>query len=162
MSTSVLTRRAAFAALGAIALATVGSHGALARRTRVSPVSSPGIRVDVEPLRSNAGDPTATWVGEFLPGQLAQELARRGARASVSVTIVYLTLGSNTGGYGPAGSSYDTIQGSATINGVERPVRATSTYYPMAVDQTMIEQSNRDRVRQLTQALAYWIAQDAA
>jgi hypothetical protein len=50
----------------------------------------------------------------------------------------------------------------ATINGVETPVRATSTYYPMAVDQTMIEQSNRDRVRQLTEALAYWIAQDAA
>jgi hypothetical protein len=45
---------------------------------------------------------------------------------------------------------------------VEMPVRATSSYYPMTSDQTMIEQSNRDRVRQLTQALAYWIARDAA
>ena len=32
----------------------------------------------------------------------------------------------------------------------------------MQGDQTMIEQSNRDRVSQLTEALAYWIAQDAA
>ena len=44
----------------------------------------------------------------------------------------------------------------------QMPVRATSTYYSMPVDQTMIEQSNRDRVSQLTEALAYWIAQDAA
>jgi hypothetical protein len=31
----------------------------------------------------------------------------------------------------------------------------------MSEDQTMIEQSNRDRVRLLTDALARWIAQDA-
>ena len=80
----------------------------------------------------------------------------------MSVQVDYLTLGSNVGANGPAGSSYDNIQGSAIVNGVEMPVRATSTYYPMASDQTMIEQSNRERVRQLTQALAYWIAQDAA
>ena len=122
----------------------------------------PGIRVDVAPLRANAGDPTASWVAQFLPGQLQQEMAKRGATANVSVRIEYLTLGSSTGGVGPAGSSIDTIQGSATINGVEEPVRATNSYYPSPVDQTMIEQSNRIRVQQLTQALAYWIAQDAA
>ena len=54
------------------------------------------------------------------------------------------------------------IQGVATIDGVETPVRATSSYTFMQGDQTMIEQSNRDRVSQLTEALAYWIAQDAA
>ena len=159
MPRSRLSRQAAYGALFAVSLAVVStSHGALAR-ARVSP---PGVHVDVGPLRANAGDPTATWVAEYLPGQLAQGLARRGARANVSVRIDYVTLGSNTGGYGPAGSSYDNIQGVATINGVEMPVRATSSYYPSPVDQTMIEQSNRDRVRQLTQALAYWIAQDAA
>jgi hypothetical protein len=159
MSTSKLTRQVAVAALGAVTLlAAAASPGAFAR-ARVSP---PGIHVDVGPLRANAGDPTATWVAEYLPGQLAQNLAGRGARANVSVRIEYLTLGSNVGANGPAGSSYDTIQGQATINGVETPVRATSTYYPMPADQTMIEQSNRDRVQQLTQALAYWIAQDAA
>jgi hypothetical protein len=31
----------------------------------------------------------------------------------------------------------------------------------MAQDPTMIEQSNRDRVSQVTGALAFWIAQDA-
>jgi hypothetical protein len=160
MSTDGLTRRAAFAILGAVAVAMAASDGALARRARE--VAHPGIRVDVEPLRANAGDPTATWVAEFLPGQLAQELAQRGAHADVSVQIDYLTLGSNTGGIGPAGSSYDTIQGVARINGAEMPVRATNSYYPSPVDQTMIEQSNRIRVQQLTQALAYWVAQDAA
>jgi hypothetical protein len=158
MSTSRSARRVAFAAVGAMILAAAAaSPGALAR-ARVSP---PGIHVDVEPLRANAGDPTATWVAEYLPGQLAQDLAGRMASANVSVRIEYLTLGSNVGANGPAGSSYDTIQGVATINGVETPVRATSNYYPMPQDQTMIEQSNRDRVRLLTDALARWIAQDA-
>ena len=32
----------------------------------------------------------------------------------------------------------------------------------MPMDQTMVNQSNRDRIAQLTEALAYWIAQDAA
>jgi hypothetical protein len=159
MSTSKLTRQVAVAALGAVTLlAAAASPGAFAR-PRVSP---PGIHVDVEPLRANAGDPTASWVAEYLPGQIAQNLAQRGIRADLSVRIDYLTLGPNVGANGPANSSYDNIQGFATINGVEMPVRATSNYYPMTQDQTMIEQSNRDRVQQLTQALAFWIAQDAA
>jgi hypothetical protein len=154
-----LTREIAFAALGAMALAgAAASHGALAR-PRILP---PGIHVDVEPLRANAGEPTASWVAQELPGQLAQNLAGRMAGANVSVRVDYLTLGPSSGGIGPAGSSIDTIQGVATINGVETPVRATNSYYPSPVDQTMIEQSNRDRVTQLTQALAYWVAQDAA
>jgi hypothetical protein len=159
MSMSTLTRRVAIAALGAMTLAAVAaSRGALAR----SNLPSPGIRVDVAPLAANAGEPTAGWVAQYLPGQIAQNLAGRGVRANVSVRVDYLTLGPNSGGVGPAGSSYDNIVGVATINGVAMPVRATSTYYPMPVDQTMIEQSNRDRVSQLTEALAYWIAQDAA
>jgi hypothetical protein len=159
MFTSKLARWVAFAALGAMTLAgSAASHGVHARAR----ISSPGVHVDVEPLRANAGDPTATWVAEFLPGQLAQNLAGRMAPGNVSVRIDYLTLGPSSGGIGPAGSSIDTIQGVATINGVEMPVRATNSYYPSPVDQTMIEQSNRDRVRQLTQALAYWVAQDAA
>jgi hypothetical protein len=61
-----------------------------------------------------------------------------------------------------AGSSYDNVEGVATIDNAETPVRATSTYYPMPVDKTMVDQSNRDRISQLTEALAYWIAQNAA
>jgi hypothetical protein len=155
---SRLTRRVAFVALGAIAVAGAASPGAFARAM----ARAPGLDVDVAPLRANAGDPTATWVAEYLPGQLAQNLAGRTAHAKVSVRVIYLTLGPNSGGIGPAGSSIDTIQGVATINGVETPVRATNNYYPSQVDQTMIEETNRIRVSQLTQALAYWVAQDAA
>jgi hypothetical protein len=154
-----LTRGVAFAALGVMIVVGPAAAHSAHRRAGISP---PGVHVDVEPLRANAGDPTATWVAEFLPGQLAQNLAGRMAGANVSVRVDYLTLGPSTGGIGPAGSSIDTIQGVATINGAEQPVRATNSYYPSPVDQTMIEQSNRDRVRQLTQALAYWVAQDAA
>ena len=159
MSTPRLTRRVAVTAAGAMILAAAVASPAAIARARISP---PGIHVDVGPLRENAGEPTASWVAEALPGQLAQDLAGRVASANVSVRIDYLTLGPSTGGIGPAGSSIDTIQGVATINGVEMPVRATNSYYPSPVDQTMIERTNRLRVTQLSQALAYWIAQDAA
>jgi hypothetical protein len=159
MSTFTLTRRATLAALGAATLAAIAaSRDALARRSTLPP---PGIRVDVAPLAANAGEPTAGWVAQYLPEQIAQNLAGRGVSASVSVRVDYLTLGSNVG-VGSTGLSYDAIEGVATIDGVDMPVRATSTYYAMPADQTMIEQSNRDRVSQLTEALAYWIVQDAA
>ena len=94
MSMSRLTRRAAIAALGAMTLAAVAaSRGALARST----VPRPGIRVDVAPLAANAGEPTAGWVAQYLPGQIAQNLARRGVSANVFVRIDYLTLGPNSG-----------------------------------------------------------------
>ena len=81
MSTSTLTRRAALAALAAMAFAAVAaSHGALARST----LRPPGIRVDVAPLAANAGEPTAGWVAQYLPGQIAQNLAEaRGERQRV-------------------------------------------------------------------------------
>ena len=74
MSTSKLTRRAVFAALGVMSLAGPRLRGSRIGRARVSPS---GVHVDVEPLRANAGEPTASWVAEFLPGQLAQNLAER-------------------------------------------------------------------------------------
>ena len=48
--------------------------------------------------------------------------------------------------------------GPSTEGGVERPLRATSNYYPMASDAAMIEQSNYYRVLRLSQAFAYWVA----
>ena len=109
MSKSKLVRRVVIAALGAMALTAIApSPGALARR-----IPSPGgVRVDVAPLAANAGEPTAEWVAEALPGQIARNLAARGVSANVSVQVDYLTLGSNVGANGPAGSSYDNIQGS--------------------------------------------------
>jgi hypothetical protein len=117
------------------------------------------VRVDVQPLRANAGDPTATWVEHDLTGQLAQALAGRMSRggAPLTVRIDYLTLGPQTGEMLHAGASLDNIQGVAVIGGKELPIRATSSYYSTPVDQTMIERSNRERVSQLTQALTFWI-----
>jgi hypothetical protein len=119
------------------------------------------VQVDISPLRGSAGDPTAAWVQRELPIQLTQALAGRMARngATLIVRIDYLTLGPNTGEMLHAGASIDNINGFAIIGGHETPVRATSSYYSSPVDQTMIERSNHDRVSQLTQALAFWIAQ---
>jgi hypothetical protein len=118
------------------------------------------IHVDVQPLRANAGDPTATWVQEDLPRDLAQALAGRMSRdgAPLTVRIEYLTLGPQTGEMLHAAASLDNILGVAVIGGHELPVRATTSYYTTPVDQTMIERSNRERVAQLSQALAFWIA----
>jgi hypothetical protein len=132
----------------------------------VSAQSAPSfrdIRVDVAPLRANAGDPTAAWVQQQLPGELARALAGRMARngAPLTVRIDYLTLGPSTGEMLHASASLDNIAGVAIIGGQQTPVFATTSYYSSPVDQTMIAQSNHERVAQLAQALAYWIARGA-
>ncbi len=57
-------------------------------------------------------------------------------------------------------SARDNISGAAMIGGIQWPVRATTRYQASAVDQTLVEQSNRQRVTQLVQALTYWLARD--
>ena len=74
MSGQTFTRRAAIVACGALALAMATRGGAALAQ---SGVAIGAIRVDVAPLRANSGDPTATWVQEELPRQLAQALAGR-------------------------------------------------------------------------------------
>jgi len=152
-------RRAAIAACGAFALVV-----AMAGKTALAQSGLPvrNIRVDVAPLRANAGDPTATWVAQELPRRLAQALAARltPRGGTLTVRIDYLTLGPNTGATIHGGSSPDNISGVATLDGVPRPVRATTAYAASPIDQTMVEQSNHYRVAQLAEALAYWIARD--
>ncbi len=152
-----LTRRAAIVSLVAFAGSpAIAAHKALAR---LGPFG--GIRVDVAPLRQNAGDPTASWVAQTLPTAIAAALNSVGrGGASVAVTIEYVILGPNSGGVGPAGSSPDQMVGTVSIDGVERPLRATTYYYPSPVDNTMIEQSNYDRVYQLSRAFAFWVARE--
>ena len=160
MSISRMLDRAALAASLALALSVAAtSQGALAQ----SAPTFRDIHVDVQPLRANAGDPTATWVQQDLQAQLAQALAGRMTRdgAPLTVRIDYLTLGPQTGEMLHAGASLDNILGVAVVGGRETPIRATSSYYSTPVDQTMIERSNRERVSQLTQALTYWIAHGA-
>jgi hypothetical protein len=91
---------------------------------------------------------------------LAGRLTAKGG--ALMVRIDYLTLGPNTGATIHGGSSPDNIEGVATLNGAQWPVRATTSYMASPIDQTMIEQSNHDRVSQLAEALAFWIAQSLA
>jgi predicted NBD/HSP70 family sugar kinase len=152
MSTLGLIRRTAAAACGAFVLfAAVACQSALAQ----SGLPIRDIRVDVVPLRANAGDPTASWVQQELPDQLAKAMAGRmtanGGTLVVRIDNVAL---------GPIKDSWslDNIGGVATIGGVRQPVRATTRHQSSPIDQAMIEQSNHYRVTQLVQALTFWLA----
>ena len=101
------TRRAADCGLRCVRC--LRGHAALAQ----SGQAVRNIRVDVAPLRANAGDPTATWVEQELPRRLAQALAGRltPRGGTLTVRIDYLTLGPNTGATIHGGSSPDNIIG---------------------------------------------------
>ena len=154
MSTPEWDRRGAIAACGALALVAAMWGGARAE----SRLGAGAIRVDVAPLRASAGDPTATWVEQELPRQLA-EAPLSGRHTAKGGTLVVrvdsLTLGPNKDG-----RAWDNISGVATIGGVERPVRATSRYWASAIDPSTIARSNHARVLAAVQALAFWITQD--
>jgi len=155
MSISVMTRRTTLVSFAA-ALSLAVFPG-IARTRRVEG----GVRVDVTPVLENSGNPTAAWVAQLLPGAMAQALAARGAAGlPVTVRVDYVMLGPSAGGVGPAGSSPDQMIGDVIVNGVSHPLRATSYYYPSAVDQVMVEQSNYYRVEQLVRTFAYWAGRE--
>ncbi len=148
MSACELSRRAVLAAIGAVAAfpgATIRS--ALARTGSVG-----GVRVDVSPLLQ----PTAGWVAQTLPPATAEALSAAGRSGAVSLRINYVILGPNRGG--ECGPSKDEMVGVVTAGGMERPLRASSSYFPFPGDNAMIEKSNYDRVYQLSQAFAFWVA----
>jgi hypothetical protein len=154
MSAHARDRRAAIIACAALAIVTMmPREQALAQ----SSASVGAIRVDVAPLRSAAGDPTATWVEQELPRQLAQALSGRVTPkgAPLVVRIDSLTIGPNKDS-----RAWDDIGGVVTIGGVERPVRATSRYWAAAIDAATIADAIHTRVSAATQALAFWIARD--
>jgi hypothetical protein len=163
MSTLVLTRRAGLVALGAFALH--GCASAVPTAT-TSSVRIRAIKVDVSPIRASMGDPTAAWVEEALPGALAQSLApymapgdRNGA--TLVARIDYLYLGTSGGGPGFFGQTQDTISGALLLNGprgaaVNVPLRAIASYFPMALDQALVERALQGRVVALAQAFAGW------
>lgn len=149
------TRRAALAAiLTGAASATMLANPAVAR-----PAPAAGVRVDVGPILENSGEPTAGWVARQLPGAIEAALAGSGqAGAPVSVRIDYVLLGASSGEGGPTGSTLDQMIGEVTRGGVTQPLRAQTFYYPASSDAAMFEQANHDRVSQLCQAFAGWIA----
>ena len=164
MSAFPLTRRTALAGLGALVLPAMVEMG--------SALAQPGLRiraikVDVSPLRASMGDPTAAWVEEALPGALAQSLApymapgdRNGA--TLVARIDYLYLGPSSGGPGFFHQTQDTINGTLLLRGsrggvvASVPLRAITSYFPMAVDQTLVERALEGRVTALAQAFAGW------
>ena len=164
MSAFPLTRRAALAALGALALpsalAVQSAHAQAGVRFR-------NIVVVVSPLRASSGDPTAAWVQQELPGALAQALARYMAPgdrsgATLVARIDFVYLGPSSGGTGALGSTQDTIKGVILVRGArggvaaDTPLRAITSYYPMAVDQALVEEAYHGRVTALAQAFAGW------
>jgi hypothetical protein len=154
MSTLETTRRGAIAIGSAFAL-----FAAVAPQTaNAQPRSSiRNVQVDVAPLRATVGDPTASWVQQELPGQLSQALAGRMTPSgdALLVRIDSLTLGAKKHSW-----AWDSVSGVAVIGGVKRPLQATTRYQLSAIDQVMVEDSNRQRVTQVLQALAYWLARD--
>src|ERR1700722_18208376 len=163
MSAFPLTRRTALEALAAFALPALAQTPA----GRAQPgLRIRAIKVDVSPIRASMGDPTAAWVEEALPGALAQSLApymaagdRHGA--TLVARIDYLYLGSSSGGPGFFHQTQDTINGTLLLRGprgvvANVPLRAISSYFPMAVDQTLVERALEGRVTALAQAFAGW------
>jgi hypothetical protein len=137
----------------AIALVAAACQSAVAQSGR--PIRN--IQVDVAPLRENAGEPTASWVQQGLPDQLARDLAGRmtAQGGTLVVRIDYVTLGPIKDS-----SAWDNISGVAMIGGAQWPVRATSRYQVSAVDQVRFEESNHRRVTRAMQALTFWLAKD--
>ena len=163
MSAFPLTRRAALASLGALCLPALAETPAA--------LAQPGLRiraikVDVSPIRASMGDPTAAWVEEALPGALAQSLApymapgdRNGATLIARIDTLY--LGTSGGGPGFFHQTQDTVNGTLLLRGprgviANVPLRAISSYYPMAVDQALVERALQGRVTALAQAFAGW------
>jgi len=165
ISMGCLSRGAALAALGACALAGLAGCAptnaptvqAGAQPTSAFQISD--IQVNTAPLLARSGDPTAQWVQQALPGQLAQAFAANmapgdpnGAILSVRIDSVHLGQG------GPADP--DSMSGVATLSGSksrQARLRATSTYIPETVNQSLPEQAVQGRVQALSQSFAYWL-----
>ncbi len=166
MHAYVPTRGAALFSLAAIAAAALSACNT--PQTAAVPLQpaaqrpAPGvhigaIQVDTAPLLAQVGNPTASWAQQALSVQLAQTLASRmapgdpgAATLTVSVDSIYLGQG------GPADP--DSMKGMATLSGSaarQIKLRATSTYIPSPVDQTLVEQALHGRVSELSQSFAY-------
>ncbi len=163
MTIRILTRRAVAIALGALTLA---STAVLAQPP--APETFRAVQVDIGPLRSSIGDPTAAWVAGSMPAALVQALGahytpgnRNGATLIVRPATIYLCPSS--GGPGFLGSCTDTIEGDLVVRSAhggvisETPLRAITSYFPKAVDQALFEESNKNRVQLLSQAFAGWV-----
>ena len=146
MLETILTRRAALVGFCAFAAAVLAGCNTTPS-TSIQPAAASGaISVDTTPLVAYVGNPTAGWVQQSLPGQLAQVL---GPATPLHVRIDTLYLGN--GGPGDP----DRIRGVAILGGRTIQVRAVSTYWPTPTDQALPEQALQGRVQALSVAFAY-------
>jgi hypothetical protein len=164
MVASATTRRTALTIFGAFGLSlTCDASRALAN----SGPRFSNIVVNVEPLRALTGDPTAAWMeqalAQALPRILGPYLAPGDRSAPVlEVRIEWIYLAPSPGGPGPRGSAQDTIVGSFIVRGLrggiesEIPLRAIASYYPMAVDQALVERAYHSRIVTLGQTFVGW------
>ena len=161
MPSFVMSRRAALVGVGAFA-----SAGLTGCNTTPTPAvqSEPSgfqigsIEVNTAPLLAQSGDPTANWVQQALPGQLARVFGAHmapsapGATLNARVNSIYLGLGGS--------ANPDTIKGVATLSGGGGPAReitvhAIAIYFPGTAQQGLPEQVYQGRVTALSQAFAY-------
>lgn len=161
MPECLLTRRAALVSLGAgaaVALSGCNTTQAPAVQTQTatpSRLSIGDIEVNTAPLLAQSGNPTAMWVQQALPGQLAQAFGvsaggAGGATLRVRINSVYL------GGGGPADP--DRMRGVATLNGVQTRLRAERTHTNSPTEQALPEQALQGWVTELSQVFAYSLA----
>jgi hypothetical protein len=162
MSSIIVTRRGALLSFGALAAAGLAGCNTTQAPPPGGAAAAPapvgyriaGIAVDTSPLVGQSGNPTAQWAQDALPGALRQVLASHlapgdpsGGTLGVVVQSIYLGNG------GPADP--DRMRGVATFNGQQIKVRATSTWIPSPVDQSLVEQSMQNRVNALSVSFAY-------
>jgi hypothetical protein len=166
MSTFVFTRRTALVALAALALQGCATAVPTAA---TSGLRIRAIKVDVSPIRASMGDPTAAWLQQALPGALGHSLApymapgdRNGATLVARIDYLYLGPSSGGPGFGGFDQTQDTIVGALILRGprggvvANVPLRAIDSYFPMAVDQALVERALQGRVTSLAQAFAGW------
>jgi hypothetical protein len=164
MVASAMTRRDALATLGAFGLSLTGAASSARAQ---SGLRFSAIVVNVAPLRPLTGEPTASWMEQALTQALPQALGSHlapGARGApvLEAQIDWIYLAPSPGGPGPRGSAQDTIIGSFLVRGPmggiesEIPLRAIASYYPMAVDQALVERAYHGRIVTLAQTFAGW------
>jgi hypothetical protein len=162
MTTFILTRRAALVSFGAFAAASLSgcntTPGPAVQSAAASGFRISAIEVNTAPLLAQSGDPTANWVQQALPGQLAQVFGAYmapgapGGALNARIDSIYLGLGGS--------SNPDTIKGVVTLSGGAGPAREVSVhaiaiYFPGTAQQGLPEQVYHGRVTALSQAFAY-------
>ena len=146
MPTDVFTRRAALFSFSAFLA--VGLSGCNTRPgVQPGAVSGGAVDVDTTPLVAYVGNPTAGWVQQSLPGELASVLGPSAGGLHVRIDTLYLGNG------GPGDP--DLITGVAMVGGRTIHVRANSTYWSSPTDQALPEQALQGRVQALSVAFAY-------